>query len=167
MAISAARIHQLVLTKALITPLLDPAQIGPGKVDVRLGHQFLVFNKATGFRAIEPSQRDHLDAQLRQHHQKMTRIAYGREYFLHPGDFVIARTFEYVSLPKDWMAYVVGRSSWGRLGIVIATATFVNPGFQGTITLEITNLGEVPVSLLPLARIAQLVFHPIKHGDAA
>ena len=59
------------------------------------------------------------------------------------------------------MAYVIGRSSWGRLGLVIATATMIQPGFHGTITLELTNVGNVPLVLLPGTRIAQLVFHHV------
>jgi len=162
MAIGITRLRDEILTRHLITPVLDLGkQVSDGSVDVRLGHQFLIFNRATGLTAINPRDRETLTRELQGHHQRLLQISYGREFYLHPGDFVIARTFEYVNLPHNWLAYVVGRSSWGRLGIVIATATFVNPGFKGTITLEIGNLGQVPVVLVPLMRIAQLVFHEI------
>lgn len=163
MSLSRSSIAEKIRTGRLITPVLDiERQLkGEGSLDVRLGHQFLVFNKVTGFSSIDPSEGVRLQLELARHHQSMIRIDYGQPFYLHPGDFVIARTFEYISMPHDWIAYVVGRSSWGRLGLVIATATFVNPGFKGTITLEIVNLGQVPVSLYPLARIAQLVFHEV------
>jgi dCTP deaminase len=169
MAISKAALQQKIDDRSLplLTPLLDGDQVGDGSVDVRLGHQFIVFNKATGFKAIDPSEGEDLRRQLRRHHQSLIRLAQGQQFYLHPGEFVIARTFEYVAMPDDWIAYVAGRSSWGRLGIVIATATFINPSFRGTITLEIANLGGVPVTLVPLMRIAQLIFHPFdaRPGD--
>lgn len=167
MSISREEIREAILTRHLATPVLDLKQqlSGEGSLDVRLGHQFLVFNKVTGFNVIDPADRDALEHELSRHHQSMLRIGYGQEFYLHPNDFVIARTFEYISMPDNWIAYVVGRSSWGRLGIVIATATFINPGFKGTITLEIVNLGQVPVSLYPLTRIAQLVFHKLHPED--
>ena len=166
MSISRAELTRRIIgAERLVSPILDfderTGQIGNGSVDVRLGHQFIVFNKATGFQSIDPTNRRVLEEQLRKHHQSILRIGYGGQLYLHPGDFVIARTFEYMNMPRDWIAYVVGRSSWGRLGVVIATATLINPDFKGTITLEITNLGEVNVSLIPLMRIAQLTFHSV------
>jgi dCTP deaminase len=163
MALNKIEIIEAINERHLATPVLDIAQVGLGSLDVRLGHQFIVFNKATGFRAIDPREGESLREQLEYHHQRILRVGYGEQLFLHPGDFVIARTFEYIWMPSDWLAYVAGRSSWGRLGIIIATATYINPEFKGTITLEITNLGEVPVSLIPLMRIAQLIFH--RAGD--
>lgn len=167
MVICREVIREYILRRHLATPILDLDEQTKGRasLDVRLGHQFIVFNKATGLKAIDPSEGKALEAQLEKHHQSMIRIGYGQQFYLHPGDFVIARTFEYISMPDQWMAYVVGRSSWGRLGVVIATATFINPGFKGTITLEIANLGQVPVSLQPLIRIAQLVFHKVESDD--
>jgi dCTP deaminase len=163
MAIDKAEIRDRILRDRLITPVLDLEQQlrGDGSLDVRLGHQFLVFNKATGVKAIDPTEGDALRRQLQEHHQSMIRVSYGKQFHLHPGDFVIARTFEYLTVPSNWIGYVLGRSSWGRLGVVIATATFINPRFQGTITLEIANLGLVPVSLTPLSRVAQLVFDEV------
>lgn len=164
MSIERSQIEHRLLHDDLLTPILDIGQqLGPGgaSVDVRLGHQFVVFNRATGFRSIDPVDLG-LAAELEKHHQNVIRLGYGERFFLHPGDFVLARTFEYLNLPENWIAYVLGRSSWGRVGLVIATATFVNPGFKGTITLEIANLGQVPIVLRPLARIAQLVFHTVK-----
>ena len=65
------------------------------------------------------------------------------------------------------MAYVVGRSSWGRLGLIVATAIGVHPGFAGPLTLELRNLGETPLRLYPGQPIAQLFFHPVQTSDEA
>ncbi len=85
---------------------------------------------------------------------------------MHPGQLVLGSTLEYVQLPRDLMAYVIGKSSWGRMGLVIATATKVDPGFKGCITLEIVNEGEIPLVLYPGLPIAQLVLHAVVDGDA-
>jgi len=78
---------------------------------------------------------------------------------LHPNQFIIGSTLEYIKLPNDVFAHIIGRSSWGRLGLIIATATLIHPGFAGVVTLELTNVGEVPISLFPGLRIAQISFH--------
>ena len=70
---------------------------------------------------------------------------------------VLASTLEYVRLPKSISAYVTSRSKWGRLGLVIATATAIHPGFTGTITLELVNHGNIPLVLYPGLAIAQLI----------
>jgi dCTP deaminase len=95
-----------------------------------------------------------------------TYIPIGSAFVLHPGQFVLTATLEYISLPPDLVAYVVGRSSWGRLGLNIATATMVAPGFKGAITFEMVNLGTVPIALYPGTRIAQLVFHQLSKAEA-
>lgn len=166
MAIDGKEIRRRINEEWLATPILDlDEQLNEknASLDVRLGHQFIVFNRVTGLNAIDAVEGQVLERELAKHHQSIIRVGYGNTFYLHPGDFVIARTFEYLSMPPTWLAYVLGRSSWGRLGLVIATATFINPSFRGTITLEIANLGQVPISLRPLTRIAQLAFHEI--GD--
>jgi len=80
------------------------------------------------------------------------------ELFLHPGQFALAAVYEYIRLPLDLCADVLGRSSWARVGLVIAMATFVHPGYSGCLTLELQNLGQVPIRLKPGLRVAQLVF---------
>lgn len=68
---------------------------------------------------------------------------------------------EWLRLPKDLSAYVIGKSSWGRRGLIIATATGVHPGFPGCLTLELTNVGEIPISLKPGIEICQIFFHEV------
>ena len=72
---------------------------------------------------------------------------------------------EYLRLPSDLMSYVVGRSTWGRLGLIVATAIGIHPGFAGPLTLELRNLGETPLRLYPGEPIAQLFFHPVQAGN--
>ncbi|MFB6094989.1 MAG: dCTP deaminase, partial [Halodesulfurarchaeum sp.] len=80
-------------------------------------------------------------------------------FIVHPGDFVLGTTKERVEIPDDLIAHVEGRSSLGRLAIVVhATAGIVDPGYQGQITLELSNLGNAPVALRPGMRISQLTF---------
>ena len=78
---------------------------------------------------------------------------------IHPGEFILGSTLENLRVPDDMVARVEGRSSYGRLGIIVhATAGYVDPGFEGDITLEIQNLGNAPVRLYPEDRVCQVVF---------
>jgi dCTP deaminase len=141
----------------VITPLLDPKQIGQSSVDVRLGHQFIVLQRAA-VTHIDATQREQLRKNLhRSQHQ--TRVSLHEQFIIHPGQLALGATIEYLSVPKNLAATVEGRSSWGRLGLIIATACNVDPGFKGCITLELVNSGEAPLVLYPGVRIAQLVFH--------
>lgn len=143
-----------------ISPILDPRrQIGRCSVDLRLSNEFIV-TKGTQLPVLDVADWKNLKKKIMQYQEKV-RIDYGKPFILHPREFVLGASFEYVSLPLDLMAYVVGRSSWGRLGLVIATATLIDPGFKGVITLELANIGKVPLKLYPCLRIAQLVFHKL------
>jgi dCTP deaminase len=145
-----------------ITPILDPAQIADRDVgvDVRLGPDVIVTRKATGVVAFDPADIDTIGEQLRDY-QEQFRRPLGSPFYLHPGEFALARTLEYVSVPEWLSAEAMGRSTWGRLGLIVATATLIQPGFQGTITLELANLGTVPIVLYIGLRVAQIVFHPV------
>ncbi|MEN6406354.1 MAG: dCTP deaminase [Thermoguttaceae bacterium] len=141
----------------VITPLLDAGQIGQSSVDVRLGHQFIVLQRAA-VTHIDATQREQLQRSLhRSQHQ--TRVSLHEQFIIHPGQLALGATIEYLSVPTHLAATVEGRSSWGRLGLIIATACNVDPGFKGCITLELVNSGEAPLVLYPGVRIAQLVFH--------
>jgi dCTP deaminase len=83
-------------------------------------------------------------------------IPFGADFVLHPSRFVLAGTLEWVRLPSIYAAFVVGKSSLGRRGIIIETAAGVHPGFSGCLTLEIANVGEIPVKLVPGMMICQL-----------
>lgn len=144
-----------------ITPLVDRGQIGEASVDLRLGPDFIVTRRATGLSTFDPARVDEISSRIRDY-QEYVRRPTGSAFYLHPGEFAIARTLEFLTLPRKTSAEVVGRSSWGRLGLVIATAPLVQPGFQGTITLELANLGTVPMVLYIGVRIAQATFYDVE-----
>jgi dCTP deaminase len=125
--------------------------VQPASVDLRLGTSFLVFHN---FRV---SAIDLADPPSNLTEQVV--VGDDESFVIHPGEFVLGRTTEYVELPDDLVARIEGKSSLGRLGLIVhATAGFVDPGFQGTLTLEITNLTRVPIVLWPGKPIAQLSF---------
>lgn len=78
---------------------------------------------------------------------------------MHPQQFVLGATCEFLRLPSHLGAYVLGRSSWGRLGLLVATAVMIQPGFSGCITLELVNAGDSPIRLFPGLKVAQLAVH--------
>ncbi len=148
---------EAILERLIITPLLDADQsIGESAIDVRLGTEFVLFRKET-FQSLDVTAESLVTEISRYQHRVVRPI---REPFvLHPRQLVISSTLEYVCVPPGLLAYVIGKSTWGRTGLIIATATKVDPGFRGCITLEIVNEGEVPLVLVPGIPIAQLVFH--------
>lgn len=92
---------------------------------------------------------------------KTTYVPFGSKYFLHPRSFVLAATVQWLRLPKDLGGYIVGKSSWGRCGLIIATAAGIHPGFKGCLTLELSNFGEVPIPVIPGMNICQLFLHHV------
>jgi dCTP deaminase len=151
-----------------VTPILDAKQIGPAGIDIRLGPDLIVTRRQRGAVAFDPSDGEDLRETIHDFQQYIRR-PFGSAVYLQPGEFAIARTLEYVTLPATLSAEALGRSSWGRLGLIIATATLVQPGFRGTITLELTNVGSLPIVLYVGMRIAQLVFSraddaPVRNG---
>ncbi len=141
--------------RLIITPLLDPIkQVGPGTVDLRLGTEFLEFNRA-GQRLLDAFGDD--DPTLQEvAHERRTVVPLGAGLALHPGQFILGSTLEFLSLPADISGQVVSRSSWGRLGLLVATAVAVHPGYKGVLTLELVNTGGIPIMLRPGARVAQI-----------
>lgn len=151
------RLYDKILKKRIvITPIIDPRQINEGIVDLRLGTEFILTRK-TEFSSLDITESG-LQNKIKKYQEKIT-VNFKDGLILHPNQFILGSTLEYIKIPDDLMAYIIGRSSWGRLGLVIATATLINPGFAGVIALELTNLGEVPIKLYPSLRIAQISFH--------
>ena len=92
-------------------------------------------------------------------YMESSTVPEGEAFIIHPNEFALATTQEYVKVPDDLVARVEGRSSMGRLGVTMhVTAGYVDPGFEGRITLEISNIGAMPVALYPGQRVCQLVF---------
>ena len=150
----------------IITPLLDIDALrssGAASVDVRLGRWFL---------ACRPSRTGYLDVYQRNaeipKEAKLTKsyyVPFGEGFVLHPRAFVLGITVEWFRLPANRAAYVIGRSSWGRHGLIIATATGVHPGFTGCLALELSNLGEIPITIKPGTAICQLFIQEVKVGE--
>ena len=127
----------------------DPALVQPSSIDVRLDRYFRVFNNSR-YTHIDPAeQQDDLTTPVEPE---------GDEPFvLHPGEFVLGSTLEVISLPDDLAARLEGKSSLGRLGLLThSTAGFVDPGFSGHITLELSNVANLPITLWPGMKIGQL-----------
>jgi dCTP deaminase len=146
----------------VITPTPDLKVLkekGAASVDLRLGTWFMNLRQArVSSLKIETTAKQGADL------SKMHYVPFGQPFVLHPMTFVLAATLEWVRLPKTLAAYVVGKSSWGRYGLIIATATGVHPSFFGCITLELSNVGEIPIEIKPGYPICQLFFHTLD-GD--
>lgn len=129
----------------------SPEMIQPSSLDVRLDRYFQVF---------ENHRHPHIDPAERQFELTRTVSTAGDEpLILHPGEFVLGSTYEEVTLPDDLAARLEGKSSLGRLGLIThSTAGFIDPGFSGHITLELSNLATLPIKLWPGMKIGQLCF---------
>ena len=129
----------------------DPALVQPASVDVRLGDSFRVFHN---YRVATIDLRDP-PANLTEE----VTVPQDEAFVIHPGEFCLGRTLEWVELPGDIVSRIEGKSSLGRLGLIVhATAGFLDPGWKGTLTLELNNLTRVPIKLYPGLLIAQLSF---------
>ena len=139
--------------KIVIDPLIDEKQIQPSSIDMRIGDEFKVF-KVIRKPYIDPKDEEEIASYM----ESMV-VDEGKAFIIHPNEFALATTYEYVKVPEDLVARVEGRSSMGRLGVTMhVTAGFIDPGFEGKITLEISNIGAMPVALYPGQRVCQLVF---------
>jgi dCTP deaminase len=149
--LSDGTIRRLVGEGRIAIEPWDPSLVQPASVDLRLGASFRVFHnhRAAAIDLEDPP------ARL----TELIEIGEDEPFVIHPGEFVLGRTLEWVRLPDDVVARIEGKSSLGRLGLIVhATAGFVDPGFEGTLTLEITNLTRIPIVLWPRKPIAQLSF---------
>jgi dCTP deaminase len=127
----------------------DGAMIQPSSVDVRLDRFFRVFENHK-YSVIDPSiEQSDLTREV--------AVEANEEFILHPGEFVLASTYEVITLPADIAGRLEGKSSLGRLGLLThSTAGFIDPGFSGHITLELSNVANLPVKLFPGMKIGQL-----------
>jgi dCTP deaminase len=133
---------------------LDPLEMDllqPSSIDVRLDRFFRLFDNHK-YAFIDPSeQQDELT--------RLIEVDPTEPFILHPGEFVLGSTYEFVTLPDDVAARLEGKSSLGRLGLLThSTAGFVDPGFKGHVTLELSNVATLPIKLWPGMKIGQLCF---------
>ncbi len=140
-----------------ITPKIDAkTQLGSCSVDLRLGKQFRIFNHSK-FAYIDPN-----NPKLATDMMAEVKIKDGEPFILQPSDFVLATTMESVTLPNDLVGRLEGRSSLGRLGIVVhSTASIFDPGWQGMVVMELGNMGRMPVALYPGMRICSMTFEEL------
>lgn len=161
MILADVDIHEFLRLGALeITPLYnEDVQIQPASVDLRLGSRFRVFRNLN-IPYIDPKRQvPDLTEEI--------ELARNEPFILHPGEFVLGSTVERVKLPDNLAGRVEGRSSFGRLGVIVhSTAGFIDPGFNGHITLEMTNIGRHPIALEVGTRICQIVFQILSHAAA-
>jgi dCTP deaminase len=137
-----------------VVPLRADA-IQAASLDVHLGHRFVVARRSRlrGVRLGDPED----ELLLATVGREEIFVPSGGFFLIHPGDLILGATLEFIALPADLMAFVEGRSSLGRKGLIVATATQVAPGFHGVIVLEMANAGTVPLEVHPEMAIAQLV----------
>lgn len=150
MILSDRTLKQMLASKDLVVEPLVEESIQPASIDCRLGNHFLIvedFNMTT------------LDLDK----EVIYREYEGDQITLPPHTFLLATTMEWVKLPNDLTAFVEGRSSIGRLGLFIQNAGWVDPGFEGNITLELYNANSLPIQLHAGRRICQLVFCKMDH----
>jgi dCTP deaminase len=127
----------------------EPSLVQPSSIDVRLDRLFRVFNNHL-YTHIDPAQRqDDLTA--------LVDVPEGQAFILHPGEFVLASTLETVTLGQQLAARLEGKSSLGRLGLLVhSTAGFIDPGFSGHVTLELSNVASLPIRLWPGMKIGHI-----------
>ena len=137
--------------KRVILDPFEPSMVQPSSIDVRIDRYFRLFDNHK-YPVIDPSQEQ---PEL----TRLVEVATEEAFILHPGEFVLASTFEVVTLADDVAARLEGKSSLGRLGLLThSTAGFIDPGFSGHVTLELSNVATLPIKLWPGMKIGQLCF---------
>lgn len=158
--IKRMRDHTLV-----VSPILSRQQIGAASIDLRLGNVVLMV-RARGASHVDPaawnvrkSKKHSENIELnRQQKYERYEIPFEARFLLHPGSLALVPTLEWIKLPSDIIGTVTARSTWAREGLSIATATLIEPNYEGIATLELANLGHIPIALYPGLRIAQIAF---------
>lgn len=154
--------------KLVVSPILSANQIGASSIDLRLGNVFLMV-RARGLSDVDPGRfaisdeaaGDHAFHQARRQKHERYEASFGQKFLLHPGMLALVPTLEWIKLPPGLQGIVTARSSWAREGLSIATASLIHPGYKGVVTLELANLGQIPLGLYPGLRIAQITFHTL------
>ncbi|MGD9573663.1 MAG: dCTP deaminase [Thermoleophilia bacterium] len=151
MVLSDRTIREELASGRLVIDPYDEALLQPSSVDLRVAAEFRVFHN---------NRRAYID--VKEPNDDLTEIVAipdGEAFILHPGEFVLGSTLERVALPDDLVARLEGKSSLGRLGLLIhSTAGYIDPGFAGNITLELSNVARLPVSIYPGMPIGQISF---------
>jgi len=151
MVLSDRAIRRLIEAGRIGIDPYDPALMQPSSLDVRVDRLFRVFRN---------SRYPYIDVKTEQEDlTELVEVADVEPFILHPGEFVLGSTLERVTLPDDLVARLEGKSSLGRLGLLIhSTAGFIDPGFDGHVTLELSNVANLPITIYPAMKIGQLSF---------
>ncbi len=151
MVLSDRTIRRLVDEGRIGIDPYEPALMQPSSLDVRVDRLFRVFRN---------SRYPYIDVKCEQEElTELVEVADDEPFILHPGEFVLGSTLEVVRLPDDLVARLEGKSSLGRLGLLIhSTAGFIDPGFDGHVTLELSNVANLPITIYPGMKIGQLSF---------
>ena len=151
MILSDRSLHEQINSGRIVIDPFDPSCVQPSSIDVKIGNLFRVFRNHTS--AI-------IDVKLNQEDlTELITIPDSGVFMLHPGEFVLGTTLERVAVPDDLVARIEGKSSLGRLGLIIhSTAGFIDAGFDGHVTLELTNIATLPITLYPRMKIGQVSF---------
>jgi dCTP deaminase len=165
--LSDVDIRQAMRVGHIYVSNLEPQLLQPASIDLRLDNKFRVFTDPAPDEVLDPA-RDSAP------YTREISIDKNGLFYLYPGDFVLGSTFEHLSISENYCARVEGKSSLGRIGLVVhSTAGFIDPGFSGNITLEMTNLSNRVMSLYAGMKIGQICFFKLDspsqqaYGDSA
>ncbi len=151
MLISDRDIRAAINAKRIVLDPYDPSMVQPSSVDVRIDRYFRLFDNHR-YAHIDP-------AEEQPELTRLVEVDPDEAFILHPGEFALASTYETVTLPDNVAARLEGKSSLGRLGLLThSTAGFIDPGFSGHVTLELSNVATLPIKLWPGMKIGQLCF---------
>ncbi len=144
-------IRARIEARQIVIEPYDPGDLQPSSVDLHLDRSFRVFrNNRYPYIDVRQAQPDLTE---------MVTVGEDEGFILHPGEFVLGQTLEWVELPDDLVARLEGKSSLGRLGLLIhSTAGYVDPGWRGNLTLELSNVSNLPIALYPGMRVGQISF---------
>ncbi len=151
MILSDRTIREELAAGHIVIEPFDEACIQPSSIDIHVDRQFRVFqNNRYPFIDVKNEQPDLTE---------LVEVNEGDPFILHPGEFVLGSTLERVALPDDLVARLEGKSSLGRLGLLIhSTAGYVDPGWDGYLTLELSNVANLPITIYPGMKIGQISF---------
>lgn len=140
-------------------PAIDDIEhSGETSVTLRLGRWFVLLRQSSHpFFDVLPGSSEARSA-------RRYFVPFTKEFVLHPGRFVLASTLEWLKFPTNLGGYVAGKSTWARRGLIIETAAGIHPGFNGCLTLELANVGEVPIKIRPGMKICQVFVHDVLGG---
>jgi dCTP deaminase len=151
MVLSDRSIREALAAGRIVIDPLNEADIQPSSVDLRIDNAFRVFRNHT--RGIIDVKEDQTDL------TELVEVGPDEPFILHPGEFALGATLERVTIPNDLVARLEGKSSLGRLGLLIhSTAGFVDAGWDGYLTLELSNIANLPITLYPGMKIGQISF---------